>query len=352
MAIANLKMSLLQNGNWFMYNKILARAIGTCPAVLFGALLEYSDKTDGKEFYASREKLMFNTGLPRREYDRCMKALKETEIIIVKKKGLPARNYFVVNEEVLFDLIQKQLDSESDVSTSGNNDVPESGYNGVPTGRNNDVPENGYNGVPTYIKNNNKNINNKNKKKKKDSWFTSEKINAAFEDFLKMRKSIKKPATDRAISMLVNKLKELSGDDEELAVAIIDKAILKNWLSFYDLDEDEKRKINQKINQGSQKREREELSAEDRTQIEMYLDEQKQEEDKHLHNVQDIRDMQVSEEVQDGDTEEGEHISTEYSSWTDRLYRRFGKGNQYGAGRRSDDGTYNAGLHCTGNLLD
>ena len=56
MAIANLKMSLLQNGNWFMYNKILARAIGTCPAVLFGALLEYSDKTDGKEFYASREK--------------------------------------------------------------------------------------------------------------------------------------------------------------------------------------------------------------------------------------------------------------------------------------------------------
>ena len=161
MAIANLKMSLLQNGNWFMYNKILARAIGTCPAVLFGALLEYSDKTDGKEFYASREKLMFNTGLPRREYDKCMKVLKETEIIVVKKKGLPARNYFVVNEEVLFDLMQKQLDNESDVSTSGNSDVPESGYNGVPTGRNSDVPESGYDGVPTYIKNNNKNINNK-----------------------------------------------------------------------------------------------------------------------------------------------------------------------------------------------
>ena len=141
MAIANLKMSLLQNGNWFMYNKILARAIGTCPAVLFGALLEYSDKTDGKEFYASREKLMFNTGLPRREYDKCMKVLKETEIIVVKKKGLPARNYLVVNEEVLFDLMQKQLNNESDVSTSGNSDVPESGYNGV----------------PTYIKNNNKN---------------------------------------------------------------------------------------------------------------------------------------------------------------------------------------------------
>lgn len=335
MAIANLKMSLLQNGNWFMYNKILARAIGTCPAVLFGALLEYSDKTDGKEFYASREKLMFNTGLPRREYDKCMKVLKETEIIVVKKKGLPARNYFVVNEEVLFDLMQKQLDNESDVSTSGNSDVPESGYNGV----------------PTYIKNNNKNINNKNKKKKKDSWFTSEKINAAFEDFLKMRKSIKKPATDRAISMLVNKLKELSRGDEELAVAIIDKAILKNWLSFYDLDEDEKRKINQ----GNQKREREELSAEDRAQIEMYLDEQKQEEDKQPHGVQDIKDiknMQVSEEVQDGDTEEGEHISTEYSSWTDRMYRRFGKGNQHGTGRRSDDGTYDAGIHCTGNLLD
>ena len=351
MAIANLKMSLLQNGNWFMYNKILARAIGTCPAVLFGALLEYSDKTDGKEFYASREKLMFNTGLPRREYDKCMKVLKETEIIVVKKKGLPARNYFVVNEEVLFDLMQKQLDNESGVSTSGNSDVPESGYNGVPTGRNSDVPESGYNGVPTYIKNNNKNINNKNKKKKKDSWFTSEKINAAFEDFLKMRKSIKKPATDRAISMLVNKLKELSRGDEELAVAIIDKAILKNWLSFYDLDEDEKRKINQ----GNQKREREELSAEDRAQIEMYLDEQKQEENKQPHGVQDIKDiknMQVSEEVQDGDTEEGEHISTEYSSWTDRMYRRFGKGNQHGTGRRSDDGTYDAGIHCTGNLLD
>ena len=348
MATANLKMSLLQSGNWFMYNKILARAIGTCPAVLFGALLEYSDKTDGKEFYASREKLMFNTGLPRREYDKCMKVLKETEIIIVKKKGLPARNYFVVNEEVLFDLMQKQLDNESDVSTSGNNDVPESGYNGVPTGRNDDVPESGYDGVPTYIKNNNKNINNKNKKKKKDSWFTSEKINAAFEDFLKMRKSIKKPATDRAISMLVNKLKELSGGDEELAVAIIDKAILKNWLSFYDLDEDEK----EKINQGKQKREREEMSAEDRAQIEMYLDEQKREEDKHQHNVQDIKNMQVSEEVQDGDTEKGERVSTEYSSWTDRLYSRFGKESQYGTGGRSDCGTSDAGIYRPGNLLD
>ena len=168
---------------------------------------------------------------------------------------------------------------------------------------------------------------------------------------MKMRKSIKRPATDRAISMLVNKLKELSGGDEKLAVAIIDKAILKNWLSFYDLDEGEKRKINQ----GNQKREREELSAEDRAQIEMYLDEQKQEEDKQPHGVQDIKDiknMQVSEEVQDGDTEEGEHISTEYSSWTDRMYRCFGKGNQHGTGRRSDDGTYDAGIHCAGNLLD
>ena len=65
-------------------------------------------------------------------------------------------------------------------------------------------------------------------------------LNDAFEEFAKMRKIIKKPLTERATTLLINKLNELSGGDDNKAIEIVNQSILNSWQSFYPLSEKNK----------------------------------------------------------------------------------------------------------------
>lgn len=65
-----------------------------------------------------------------------------------------------------------------------------------------------------------------------------EKLNQAFLDFVKMRKSIKKPMTDRAITRAMNSLQKLSGGDNDLAIRILEQSIFHCWQDLYELKED------------------------------------------------------------------------------------------------------------------
>lgn len=61
-------------------------------------------------------------------------------------------------------------------------------------------------------------------------------LEEAFSDFLQMRKKIKKPITsERAIKMLINKLKELSADRNEW-IDMLSEAVLHDWQSVYPTD--------------------------------------------------------------------------------------------------------------------
>lgn len=69
-----------------------------------------------------------------------------------------------------------------------------------------------------------------------------EKLNNAFIDFLDMRKKKRVPNTDRAISIAINKLNELSKDfdgniDNEKAIKILEQSTLGGWSSLYPLKE-------------------------------------------------------------------------------------------------------------------
>ena len=59
-------------------------------------------------------------------------------------------------------------------------------------------------------------------------------------DFIDMRKTIKSPLTDRAITMLLNKLNALSGGDAEKAVRILNQSTMNCWKSVYELREESK----------------------------------------------------------------------------------------------------------------
>ena len=81
------------------------------------------------------------------------------------------------------------------------------------------------------------------KERKKDTFdsivsdFTSDQeLQDAIFEYIKMRKLIKNPMTDRALRLLLQKLKELS-TDRKTQIAILNQSIIHNWKSVYPLKE-------------------------------------------------------------------------------------------------------------------
>ena len=77
--------------------------------------------------------------------------------------------------------------------------------------------------------------------KKKVIYPNDEKLNQAFLDFMEMRNKIKRPMTDRAVNLAMNKLSELStlpfSDlmDNDLAIKILEQSTMNCWQSLYPL---------------------------------------------------------------------------------------------------------------------
>lgn len=61
-----------------------------------------------------------------------------------------------------------------------------------------------------------------------------EKLLKALEDFESMRKTKKKPVTDRAREILIGKLRKLS-DDESVMTEIVEQSIERGWMSFFPI---------------------------------------------------------------------------------------------------------------------
>ena len=73
--------------------------------------------------------------------------------------------------------------------------------------------------------------------KKKTVYFPqNEELDNAFQEFLAMRKYIKKPiSTQQAITRKLNKIEKLSGGDDDLAIKIINQSTDNCWLDIYTL---------------------------------------------------------------------------------------------------------------------
>lgn len=69
------------------------------------------------------------------------------------------------------------------------------------------------------------------------SFTDNERLKEAIYEFIKMRKLIKKPMTDRALTMLLNRLKGFA-EDVETQIKILDQSIINNWQTVYHLKEE------------------------------------------------------------------------------------------------------------------
>lgn len=70
-----------------------------------------------------------------------------------------------------------------------------------------------------------------------------ELLNQAFIDYLEMRKQIRKPMTDKAVTLAIKKLQELSAIpfsdsmDNELAIQILNQSVMNSWQGLFPLKE-------------------------------------------------------------------------------------------------------------------
>lgn len=123
---------LLSNNGYIMYNKKLAKNLGIYEAIYLGELCaEYSywkqcGKLEDDMFFSTQENIMNNTQLSVHQQKTTLKKLKDLNIITVVKKGLPAKNYYKINEDVLQHYMETDLsesNTDSQVSDTGNNEV-------------------------------------------------------------------------------------------------------------------------------------------------------------------------------------------------------------------------------------
>ena len=77
---------------------------------------------------------------------------------------------------------------------------------------------------------------NKNKKKNKEikTYSDDADLNQAILSFIDFRKSIKKPMTDRAVELLINKLNGMTSDVQE-QIEILNQSIMNGWQGIFPL---------------------------------------------------------------------------------------------------------------------
>lgn len=69
-----------------------------------------------------------------------------------------------------------------------------------------------------------------------------ERLDLAFKSYIEMRKKIKAPMTDRAVTLALNKLDKLASNDNEMKIAILDQSVLNCWKGLYVVHEDKPKK--------------------------------------------------------------------------------------------------------------
>lgn len=69
----------------------------------------------------------------------------------------------------------------------------------------------------------------------------NDELRELYLEYIKMRKLIKSPMTDRALTMLIKKVNELEPSSIERQKKLLEVAIMNNWKSVYPLRDDEKK---------------------------------------------------------------------------------------------------------------
>jgi hypothetical protein len=106
---------LLDSGNYITINKTIIKKLGLLEAVLLGDFINkysyFSNRgmlTEDDEFFNTIENIINDTGITKNQLKQTTQTLIDYNILSVKKKGIPAKNYY----KLYFNKIEKLFTSE------------------------------------------------------------------------------------------------------------------------------------------------------------------------------------------------------------------------------------------------
>ena len=185
--------------------------------ILLLVLMTYENIETGYS-YPSHSRLKEETGLSKVTLLKCLNELEERGYITIKKSNGENNKYYI------------------------NADIKNNTNTKISTGTKNSSAEIS---TDTRTKNStlqvlNTNTNNKKEKKKTnldeiiEAYTENMDLVEAIRDFIKMRKTIKKPITDRGLKGILNKLNQYGENDLE-KIEILENSIINCWQGVFEL---------------------------------------------------------------------------------------------------------------------
>lgn len=221
-------LKFLASDGFLTVNKHIARAVGLDAAVMLAELASsynyfemMGQLTDGM-FYETVEHIEENTTLSKYQQAKAVKALEDAGILTTKKIGIPAKRYFLINEDAVLALVDykksKNLTTVSEKTAplevkklAGNNNID----------KKEKKKENNNKGIPTadlvY------------------EYSLSDTVRQKMLEFFEYRKEIKKPLkSERSIRSLLKQVETQEQAHGEFAViAVIDRSIQNGWQGLF-----------------------------------------------------------------------------------------------------------------------
>lgn len=108
---------LLSIDGFIPVNKTLIKKLGLHEAIILGELCseynywEQQDKLEDDMFYSTRDNIEENTGLNEHYQRKALKTLQDSGIITVKRKGIPAVNYYKIDFDKILILLSARCES-------------------------------------------------------------------------------------------------------------------------------------------------------------------------------------------------------------------------------------------------
>lgn len=277
-------LRLIANDNFIVVNKSLIHLFGLEETLILGELVsEYEywrnqGKLEDGWFYSTVENIEKNTSLSKHKQKKALENLQQAGVICYQRKGMPAKRYIKINEDVLEGvLLGKKVKNLTSSSQKVSNKKSKSLTSRSEKIRHQEVKE--------FDRNNNKENNNKNTKKERnkerknfsqqvesnkkenldstqvsdsaingkkisdskksktfdqliEEYTSNEELRKELKEHLKTRKLKKAALTDRGVKLSLQKLDDLASNDQE-KILIVQNAIMNGWISFYPLKKDE-----------------------------------------------------------------------------------------------------------------
>lgn len=222
-------LKFLASDGFLTVNKHIARAVGLDAAVMLAELassynyFEMMGQLNDGMFYETVEHVEENTTLSKYQQAKAVKTLEEAGILTTKKIGIPAKRYFLINEDAVLALVDYKKSKNSTTVSEKTK--------------------------PQEVKklNANNNIDKEEKKKENNNKITaanivneynlSDPVRQKMIEFFEYRKEIKKPLkSERSIRSLlaqVERQEVVSG--AAAVIEAIDRTIQNGWQGvFFD----------------------------------------------------------------------------------------------------------------------